>query len=660
MKNMLIEIFKPTPIELTLEELEKKLYGRIIAGKTKENILNDLKLLELEGKIFYDARNNTYKTFPSNFFITKVTSVKDNEFYFKINTKEYNLPNKNNLKKKDTIILEKVHNRFKFIKAIQNIEQEKSNDYDRIVDLFDAYNKSYSLHALAKIIKTNDLTTLQNTLTSLEGQGKVYFNEDENKYQPFPKQYKIITIETGKKGFYYVRNKDMDDAVGITKTNDNKYILTVPIAHVSHYIPYNSPLWIRASKNTTSLYLANHVLHMLHPFISNGICSLNPNVERLAKTYRMTINENGYVENLEIFDSVIKSKKKMTYEDVNQIFYENTVPEGYEPFLKDLSLLQELSHIIENRRIKNGSLEFDSKEIEFLETEDSLNLSAKTQKEAEKIIANCMIITNEAIADYTLNLCLISIYRNHEIPMDEKLRVTLKLIKSIGYKIECLKDTTDPHVLQKIINSLSTKEEFFILSSLLLRSMQKAYYSTDNRGHYGLALDGYSQVTSPIRRFMDLIIEYILDNIEIMLDPSFDIENFKNELEEYAKRASIMERCADKAEYEANKLYMVKYVKEHFDETFEGFIQDITPRGLIIKTKELIEGIIFFEDLDDGLYTYNKECRWLEHKNNNKKIMIGSKILLTPKELDEEFRVIYFNGNSNTLIKDQTLKRKKD
>lgn len=208
MKNMLIEIFKPTPIELTLEELEKKLYGRIIAGKTKENILNDLKLLELEGKIFYDARNNTYKTFPSNFFITKVTSVKDNEFYFKINTKEYNLPNKNSLKKKDTIILEKVHNRFKFIKAIPNIEQEKSNDYDRIVDLFDAYNKSYSLHALAKIIKTDDLTTLQNTLTSLEEQGKVYFNEDENKYQPFPKQYKIVTIETGKKGFYYIRNKD--------------------------------------------------------------------------------------------------------------------------------------------------------------------------------------------------------------------------------------------------------------------------------------------------------------------------------------------------------------------------------------------------------------------------------------------------------------------
>lgn len=822
MKNTLIEIFKPTPIELTQKEIEKKIYGRITAGKLQENISNDLKLLELEGKIFYDARTNTYKTFPSNFFIAKVTSIKDNEFYFKINNKEYNLPNKNNLKKKDTIILERVHNRFKFIKAIQNIEQEKSNDYDTIADFFDAYNKSYSLHALAKIIKTDDLTTLQNTLTSLEEQGKVYFNEDENKYQPFPKRYKVTTIETSKKGFFYIRTKDnlyplnneevegilpfdkvilektkdgfsiikvlkrnnpniiceitekgirvvgnnnikvrcndkefkdlklpigtriltkigtketnkvydvsfievtghkndltseleaiacnngfitrytkeeleqinsmpkevsdkdkigridltdetiftidgantkdMDDAVGITKTKDNKYILTIAIAHVSHYIPYNSPLWKRASKNTTSLYLANHVLHMLHPAISNGICSLNPNVERLAKTYRMVINESGDVEDLEIFDSVIKSKKKMTYEDVNQIFYENIVPNGYEPFLKDLSLLQELSHIIENKRIKSGSLEFDSKEIEFLETEDSINLSTRIQKEAEKIIENCMIITNEAIADYTLNLCLISIYRNHEIPMDEKLKVTLNLIKSIGYKIECLKDTTDPHVLQKIINSLSTKEEFFILSSLLLRSMPKAYYSTNNVGHYGLASNAYSQVTSPIRRFMDLIIEYILDHVEDMLDPSFDIKNFKIELEEHAKRASIMERCADKASYESDKLYMVKYVKEHMDETYEGFIQDITPQGIIVKTKDLIEGIIFFEDIDDGLYSYNPECRWLEHKNNKQRIMIGSKLLLTPKKLDEEFRIIYFNANTK-LEKSQILTRKND
>lgn len=208
MKNTLIEIFKPTPIELTQKEIEKKIYGRITAGKLQENISNDLKLLELEGKIFYDARTNTYKTFPSNFFIAKVTSIKDNEFYFKINNKEYNLPNKNNLKKKDTIILEKIHNRFKFVKVLPNIELEKSKNYEDISNLFDTYNKSYSLNTLAKMLNTNDFQTLQNILTSLEEQGKVYFNEDENKYQPFPKRYKVTTIETSKKGFFYIRTKD--------------------------------------------------------------------------------------------------------------------------------------------------------------------------------------------------------------------------------------------------------------------------------------------------------------------------------------------------------------------------------------------------------------------------------------------------------------------
>ena len=208
MKNMLIEIFKPTPIELTPEEIEKKLYGRIIAGKTKENILNDLKLLELEGKIFYDARNNTYKTFPSNFFITKVTSIKEKEFSFKINNKEYSLPNKTNLKKKDTIIIERNRNKFKLVKALPNNQLEKSKDYEDILDLFDIYNKSYSLKTLAKMLKTNDLTTLQNTLIALEEQGKIYFNEDENKYQSFPKKFKVVTIETSKKGTYYIRVKD--------------------------------------------------------------------------------------------------------------------------------------------------------------------------------------------------------------------------------------------------------------------------------------------------------------------------------------------------------------------------------------------------------------------------------------------------------------------
>lgn len=822
MKNMLIEIFKPTPIELTLEEIEKNLYGRIIAGKTLENIQKDLKKLELEGLIYHDTKTNTYKPFPSDFFITQVTNISGNKISFKINNKTESIIVNNTIKKNDSIIIKKNNNKYQLIKILNNTYLNNPLYNPNIIELFNIYNKKYSLNTLKKLVKTDDTALLLNTLTELEEQGIIYYDKELNKYQTFPKYYKIVTIETSKKGFFYIRKnnkvyplsyeesygilpfdkviitkendkykivkvlkrnnpdivcevtsdgirmvgnnnikvrcndeefkklnlpintrilvsitteeingiydttfkevlghkfdltseleaiacnngfitrytkeeleqidnmpqsvstadiesrvdlthdvtftidgentKDMDDAISIKKVDD-KYILTVSIAHVSHYIPYNSPLWFRAAKNTTSLYLANHVLHMLHSRISNGICSLNPNVLRLAKTYRMTINKEGYVIDFEILDTVIESKKKMSYEDINEIIYNNNIKSGYEPFLKDIYLLQELSHIIENRRIKNGSLEFDSKEIEFLENNNTINLTTKTQKEAEKMVANAMIITNEALANYMFNLSLISIYRNHEIPMDEKLKQTLKLIKTIGYRIESLNKAQDPHILQRIINSLSSKEEFFILSSILLRSMQKAYYSTENHGHYGLALEAYSQVTSPIRRFMDLIIEYILDNIENILDPSFDIDSFKSELEEYAKRASIMERCADKAEYEANKLYMVKYIKEHINDEYEGFIQDITPRYMVVKTKELIEGIIYYEDLDDGLYTYNKDCKWLEHKTNKQKIMIGTKLTLLPKELDEEFRVIYFSASSKTLSKPIIRTLKKD
>ncbi len=494
MKNTLIEIFKPTPIELTQEEIEKKIYGRITAGKLQENISNDLKLLELEGKIFYDARTNTYKTFPSNFFITKITSIKDNEFYFKINNKEYNLPNKNNLKKKDTIILEKIHNRFKFVKVLPNIELEKSKNYEDISNLFDTYNKSYSLNTLAKMLNTNDFQTLQNILTSLEEQGKVYFNKDENKYQPFPKRYKVTTIETSKKGFFYIRTKD------------NLYPLNNK--EVEGILPFDKVI-LEKTKDGFSII---KVLKRNNP---NIICEITEKGIRVVGNNNIKVRCN---------DKEFKDLK---------------LPIG--------------TRILTKIGTKETNKVYD---VSFIEVTGHKN---DLTSELEAIACNNGFITRY------------------------------------------------------------TKEEFFILSSLLLRSMPKAYYSTNNVGHYGLASNAYSQVTSPIRRFMDLIIEYILDHVEDMLDPSFDIKNFKIELEEHAKRASIMERCADKASYESDKLYMVKYVKEHMDETYEGFIQDITPQGIIVKTKDLIEGIIFFEDIDDGLYSYNPECRWLEHKNNKQR-----------------------------------------
>ncbi len=270
---------------------------------------------------------------------------------------------------------------------------------------------------------------------------------------------------------------------------------------------------MRACHNTTSVYLIDSVNHMLNPQISNGICSLNPNVERLTKTYQIEINPKGEIVDFTFFDSVIKSKKKkMTYEDCNEIFENNVVPDGYEPFVNDLLLMQELAQIIENRRKENGALDFGNSEIEFILDDDGtiFDVTHRHQGPAEKLIENFMVVTNEALAEYMYNLGIEFVYRNHEIPYDDKVKEVVKLITSMGYRVDAIENSDDPHVMQAVINSLNSKEEFFILSSLLLRSMQKAYFSTENKGHYGLALNAYSQTTSPIRRrLMDLIIEYI-------------------------------------------------------------------------------------------------------------------------------------------------------
>ena len=323
--------------------------------------------------------------------------------------------------------------------------------------------------------------------------------------------------------------------------------------------------------------------------------------------------------------------------------------------------MQELSTIISERRRKNGALDFDSSEITYILDEDKNieDVEVTKQGQAQKLIENFMIITNEGMAEYMLNLGLTFIYRNHEIPFKDKINEAIKIIKDVGYRFEAAKNTDDPHIIQKIIQSLSTKEEFFVLSSLLLRSMQKAYYSTENRGHYGLALAAYSQTTSPIRRFLDLVIQTILDNLDYFYDPNTDMEEIKKYLSRVCEHASIMERCADKAEYEANKLYMVDYINAHRDEEFDAYVADITPRYMIVKTPKLIEGIVYFDDIDDGNFEYNPNNKWLLNSSTNTRIIIGSKVKLRVKETDREHRIIYFYALSPTKVQESILSRVK-
>ena len=675
----------------------------------KDAISESLKTLELEGKLY--SENKHYIAFPSNFFITKIycnkkgfkyihvkngiKNLTSSEFdaYLPFDTVVFTYENKNLVPKKvlkrenSQVICEVIeidgkkkiqvvgNNTFPIHLSLKSLADKDMTLSDLplgtriLVDVStEEFEGLYDADYIETIGHKDDLDA-ELTAIGYNNGFRIHYTEDE--LEQIANMPSSVSEEEmrGREDFRNetiftidgAHTKDMDDAIGLKKLENGNYLLNVSIAAVAHYIKYASPLWNRAEQNTTSLYLIDSVSHMLHPKISNGICSLNPGVDRLAKSFLIEVDTTGKIVSFKIVDSVIHSKKKMTYEDVNILLENNQIPEGYEDFVENLLLMQELSTIISERRRKNGALDFDSSEITYILDEDKNieDVEVTKQGQAQKLIENFMIITNEGMANYMLDLGLTFIYRNHEIPFKDKINEAIKIIKDVGYRFEAAKNTNDPHVIQKIIQSLSTKEEFFVLSSLLLRSMQKAYYSTENRGHYGLALAAYSQTTSPIRRFLDLVIQTILDNIDYFYDPNTDMEEIKKNLSRVCEHASIMERCADKAEYEANKLYMVDYINAHRDEEFDAYVADITPRYMIVKTPKLIEGIVYFDDIDDGNFEYNPNNKWLLNSSTNTRIIIGSKVKLRVKETDREHRIIYFYALSPTKVQESILNRVK-
>ena len=675
----------------------------------KDAISESLKTLELEGKLY--SENKHYIAFPSNFFITKIYCNKkgfkyihvkngiknltssEYDAYLPFDTVVFTYENKNLVPKKvlkrenSQVICEVIeidgkkkiqvvgNNTFPIHLSLKSLADKDMTLSDLplgtriLVDVStEEFEGLYDADYIETIGHKDDLDA-ELTAIGYNNGFRIHYTEDELKQIANTPSSVSEEEMRGREDFRNetiftidgAHTKDMDDAVGLKKLENGNYLLNVSIAAVAHYIKYASPLWNRAEQNTTSLYLIDSVSHMLHPKISNGICSLNPGVDRLAKSFLIEIDTTGKIVSFKIVDSVIHSKKKMTYEDVNILLENNQIPEGYEDFVEELLLMQELSTIISERRRKNGALDFDSSEITYILDEDKNieDVEVTKQGQAQKLIENFMIITNEGMANYMLDLGLTFIYRNHEIPFKDKINEAIKIIKDVGYRFEAAKNTNDPHVIQKIIQSLSTKEEFFVLSSLLLRSMQKAYYSTENRGHYGLALAAYSQTTSPIRRFLDLVIQTILDNIDYFYDPNTDMEEIKKYLSRVCEHASIMERCADKAEYEANKLYMVDYINAHRDDEFDAYVADITPRYMIVKTPKLIEGIVYFDDIDDGNFEYNPNNKWLLNSSTNTRIIIGSKVKLRVKETDREHRIIYFYALSPTKVQESILNRVK-
>ena len=451
--------------------------------------------------------------------------------------------------------------------------------------------------------------------------------------------------------------KDIDDAISVEKLSNGNYKLGVHIAHVSHYIKENSPLDEEALKRGTSTYLLDRVIPMFPHQISNGICSLNPNEDRLTVTCDMEITPKGKLENYEIYQSVISSRKQMTYNKVNEILEEGKVPKGYEEYLDTLKLMQELAHIIRNERNSRGAIDFDTDEAKILVDDDCVptEITSRYRGEGEKMIEDFMVRANETVASHFYYMDLPSIYRVHGEPKEDRLMNFLAITSNLGISFNADIKKMSCKEIQKLVNDLKKYKEFKVLSTKLLSSMDKAIYSPENIGHFALASKIYTHFTSPIRRYPDLMIHRLLDAYFFSDDGITDekIRHFLEILPDIAEQASLCERNSEDCERDVEDMKMAEYMENHLGEEYHGMISGVTNFGFFVMLDNLIEGLVSVETLGEN-YFYDKKLETL--KVMNKLFKLGDevivKVLSASKETSEiDFELVERCDKENEKVK---------
>lgn len=438
--------------------------------------------------------------------------------------------------------------------------------------------------------------------------------------------------------------KDIDDAISIEKMSNGHYKLGVHIADVSYYVKEGSPLDNEAMERGTSVYLVDRVIPMLPHELSNGICSLNPNVDRLAISCVMEFDHDGRQLDYEIFPSVIRSRIQMTYKKVNSILEDNNIPEGYEPYEQSLRLMAELADILRKMKVKRGYIDFEVDEPKILVDENCkpTEIILRDRGTGEKLIEDFMIAANECVATHIYFMSLPFIYRVHEVPKEEKLRSYLSFVGSLGYQVPGdLKDTS-PKTVQRIIKYLEDKPEFKILSSLLLRSMQKAVYRPENLGHYGLASQCYTHFTSPIRRYPDTTVHRLLRTY--LFNKELDmgtIRKWEQKLVYISEHSSDRERASVDCEREVEDMKMAEYMEDHIGEEYEGMISSVTSFGMFIELDNLIEGLVPVRDMKD-FFHYDEEHMTLTGERSHVKYTIGERVLVKVVRASKEEKTIDF------------------
>ena len=439
--------------------------------------------------------------------------------------------------------------------------------------------------------------------------------------------------------------KDLDDAVSIDLLENGHYLLGVHIADVSHYVKENGVIDQEAYERGTSVYLADRVIPMLPHKLSNGICSLNGGVDRLTMSCDMEIDEQGNVVDYDIYESVINSKKRMTYKAVNNILEKNIVEPGYEPFVDDLKKMETLAHILRKNKERRGYIDFDIDEAKIIVNEkgEAIDVKVRERGTGEKLIEDFMIAANETVATHIYYMELPFIYRIHGKPNEEKIESFMQFLKTLGITVPYNKNNITPKEMQKVLDHLKDNKLFHLLSSLLLRSMQKAVYDKNNIGHFGLASKCYTHFTSPIRRYPDQTVHRLLRSY--LFDKKLDRETIQHwdlKLISIAEHSSEKERNAVSCEREVDDMKKAEYMMKHIGEEYEGMITSVLNFGMFVELDNLIEGLISNDDMRGDTYYYDETTFSYVGKNTKKCYRLGDRVKVTVLNANKENKTIDF------------------
>ena len=442
--------------------------------------------------------------------------------------------------------------------------------------------------------------------------------------------------------------KDLDDAVNVKKLDNGNYILGVHIADVSHYVKEGSFLDKEAVIRGTSVYMLDRVIPMLPVELSNGICSLNAGKDRFSISCIMEINEKGQVISSDIFKSVINVTERMTYTNVQRILdnSDKKVTKRYGKYIEHFKRMEELAHILKNRRAKDGSLNLDIPEAKVVLDENGIAIDIKKYELtfANEIIEQFMLTANETVAEKFYWLEAPFIYRVHEAPDMEKVTELNKFLFNLGYRIKCSKEEVHPTAFADVLEKIKGQPEEMVISNLVLRTLKVARYESENKGHFGIASKYYCHFTSPIRRYPDLFIHRIISKY---LKQGYnlsdeEIEKYKALATKYAETSSEREKIAQKVERESVDIKMAEYMESHIGEEYSGIISSITSFGVFVELENTVEGLIRFDKLGDEYFIYDEDRKTLLGEKTKTMYHIGDKINIRVIAADKQTRRIDF------------------